>query len=257
MTRFVGVTRAVALRSMHHFFKNPAFLIPSLLFPTFFFAAFAGGLSSVGDIPGFDYPAGYTAFQFGFVLLQASAFGGVFTGFAIAADYESGFARRMMLAAPNRLAILTGYATAALVRTLATGTYIFLLALATGMDFRGGGQEILGLVVLALAVALIGVLFSAGIALRMRTIQAGPLMQLPLFITIFLAPVYVPIDLLEGWVETAAQINPFTDILGAVRDLLAGLDVDVATVGATLTAGLLLLGAWGATGMRRAEAEAG
>jgi ABC-2 type transport system permease protein len=255
--RFLGVVRAVAWRSLHHFFTNPAFLVPSLLFPTFFFAAFAGGLSSVGDIPGFDYPAGYTAFQFGFVLLQASAFGGIFTGFAIAADFESGFSRRMMLAAPNRLAILAGYGTAALIRTLVTGIYIFLLALLTGMDFRGGAEGIFGLIVVALCVSAIGVLFSAGIALRMRTIQAGPLMQMPLFITLFLAPVYVPQDLLEGWVETAADVNPFTDILGAARDLLAGLDVDVVTVGAILVAGVALLGLWGATGMRRAEAEAG
>ena len=66
-------------------------------------------------MPGFDFPSGYTAFQFVFVLLQASAFGGVFTGFGIAADFESGFARRLMLAAPNRLGILAGYALAALV----------------------------------------------------------------------------------------------------------------------------------------------
>ena len=256
MTRFLGVTGSVARRSLRHFFFNPAFLIPSLLFPTFFFAAFAGGLSSVGDIPGFDYPAGYTAFQFAFVLLQASAFGGIFTGFAIAADFESGFARRMMLAAPDRLAILAGYATAALVRTFVTGAYIFLLALLTGMDYRGGAGEILGLAVLALCVSAIGVLFSAGIALRMRTIQAGPLMQLPLFITLFLAPVYVPEDLLEGWVRTAARINPFTDILEACRDLVAGLQVEVTTVTTVLVVGLLLLGTWAATGMRNAERSA-
>ena len=50
-----------------------------------------------GSIPGFDYGAGYTAFVYGFVLLQASAFGGMFTGFSIARDFESGFARRMLL----------------------------------------------------------------------------------------------------------------------------------------------------------------
>ena len=61
-------------------------------------------------MPGFDFPSGYTAFQFVFVLLQASAFGGVFTGFGIASDFENGFAQRMMLAAPNRLGILAGYA---------------------------------------------------------------------------------------------------------------------------------------------------
>jgi ABC-2 type transport system permease protein len=256
VSRFVDVMRVVAWRSIHHYTHNPAFLIPSLLFPTFFFAAFAGGLSSVGDIPGFDYPAGYTTFMFGFVLMQASAFGGIFTGFGIAADFESGFARRMMLAAPNRLAILAGYGLSALSRTTWTAVYIFVLASLTGMDFQGGAADLLGLWLLALGIASVGILFSAGVALRMRTIQAGPLMQLPLFITLFLAPAYVPEHLLRGWVETAAAINPFTDILGAARDLLAGLHADLSTVALIFAIGLAVLGTWGVTGMRRAEADA-
>ncbi len=85
---------------------KPQLLLPSLIFPLFFFVAFAGGLSNVGNVPGFDFPSGYTAFQFVFVLLQAAAFGGVFTGFAIAADFESGFSRRLLLAAPHRLGVL-------------------------------------------------------------------------------------------------------------------------------------------------------
>ena len=50
-------------------------------------------------MPGFDFPSGYTAFQFVFVLLQSAAFGGVFTGFGIARDFETGFAHRYLLAA--------------------------------------------------------------------------------------------------------------------------------------------------------------
>ena len=89
---------------LHNVFTNPSLLIPSLLFPLFFFTAFAGGLSRIDQVPGFDYPPGYTAFQFVFVLLQSAAFGGVFTGFGIARDFESGFARRLLLvrAAPQR-----------------------------------------------------------------------------------------------------------------------------------------------------------
>jgi ABC-2 type transport system permease protein len=96
--------------STRRFLTNPQLLLPTLIFPLFFFTAFAGGLSNIGNVPGFDFPSGYTAFQFVFVLLQASAFGGVFTGFGIASDFESGFARRLLLAAPNRLGILAGYA---------------------------------------------------------------------------------------------------------------------------------------------------
>ena len=131
MRRFADVTGGVAWRSTKKVWTNPQLLLPSLIFPLFFFVAFAGGLSSVGDVPGFDFPSGYTAFQFVFVLLQASAFGGVFTGFGIAADFENGFARRMMLAAPNRLGILAGYALSATTRAVAVGIMLFVVALAT------------------------------------------------------------------------------------------------------------------------------
>ena len=94
------------------------------MFPLLFFIAFAGGLSQVQNTPGFDYPNGYTAFQFVFVLLQSAAFGGVFTGFGVARDFEGGFARRLLLAAPNRLGIVVGYSMAALLRWCITATLL-------------------------------------------------------------------------------------------------------------------------------------
>src|SRR4029079_11105125 len=154
MKRFFDVAHAVAWRSIHNFLTNPAFFFPSLIFPLFFFTAFAGGLSRVGQLPGFDFPSGYTAFQFVFVLLQASAFGGVFTGFGIAADFEKGFARRLLLGAPNRLGILAGYAVAALARAAVVAVLLFCVALATGMRVIGGGVDLFGLVVLASLVNL-------------------------------------------------------------------------------------------------------
>ena len=118
MSRFASVASGVAWRSIHNAFHNPPILLPSVLFPLFFLAAFAGGLSAVGNVPDFDYAPGYTAFQYVFVFLQSAAFGGVFTGFAIAADFEFGFARRMLLATRNRSAMIAGYALTALIRAL-------------------------------------------------------------------------------------------------------------------------------------------
>ena len=102
MTRFRQVAGAVAWRSIHKVATTPMLLVPSIVFPMFFFVAFAGGLSRVNDVPGFQFPVGYTAFQFVFVLMQSAAFAGVFTGFGIVRDFETGFARRLMVAAPDR-----------------------------------------------------------------------------------------------------------------------------------------------------------
>jgi ABC-type multidrug transport system permease subunit len=255
MRRFADVTWAVAWRTIHNFVFNPAFLFPSIIFPLFFFTAFAGGLSNVGNVPGFDFPAGYTAFQFVFVLLQAAAFGGVFTGFGIAADFEKGFARRLLLGAPNRLGILAGYALAALTRALIVGTLLFAVALATGMQITGGGVDLFGLVVLALLVNTAATLFAAGVAFRARTIQAGPAMQMPVFIVLFLAPVFVPLDLVGGWVHTVAQVNPITAIVEGGRDLISGQSFPFALAFAIALALPMAFSLWAVRGLRRAEAS--
>jgi ABC-2 type transport system permease protein len=252
--RFADVAGAVAWRQVHNFTTNPAFLLPSILFPLFFFTAFAGGLSNVGDVPGFDFPPGYTAFQFVFVLLQAAAFGGVFTGFGIARDFEGGFARRLLLAAPNRLGILAGYALAALTRAAIVGTLVFAVALATGMEIHGGAVDLFGLAVLAVLVSLAATLFAAGVAFRLRTIQAGPAMQMPVFLVLFLAPVYVPLDLLAGWMGAVASVNPVTPLVETGRDLIAGRDADALLAYGAAAALIALFGVWAVRGLRRAEA---
>ena len=66
------VARAVAWRSIHNTLVSPAILLPSIIFPLFFLAAFAGGLSKIANVPNFDYRPGYTAFQFCFVFLQSA-----------------------------------------------------------------------------------------------------------------------------------------------------------------------------------------
>ena len=44
--------------------------------------------------------------------------------------------------------------------------------------------------------------------MRFRTMQAGPVMQMPVFLMLFFAPVYVPLALLDGWIEAVATLNP-------------------------------------------------
>jgi ABC-type multidrug transport system permease subunit len=252
--RAIAVARGVAWRMLHNVFTNPSLLIPSLVFPLFFFTAFAGGLSSVGNAPGFDFPSGYTAFQFVFVLMQSAAFGGVFTGFGIARDFESGFARRLLLAAPNRTGIVLGYAAAALVRWVATAAVLTVVALVAGMEVGGNGVDLVGLYTLALVINLAALLWATGVAMRLRTMQAGPVMQMPVFLVLFFAPVYVPLALLEGWIHSLARVNPLTRVLEAGRGLLAGSPTEVGIAFAIAAALAVLFSAWALRGLRKAEA---
>jgi ABC-2 type transport system permease protein len=236
MGGFFQVACAVAARQIYKYFTNPAFLAPAL-FPLFFFVAFAGGLTRVGDIPGFDYAAGYIAFQYVWALMQAVSMGGAFTGFSIAGDFENGFARRLMLAASNRYGIILGYTIASLL---------------TGMPITGG-YDFFGLVVLAVMANIAATLFGAGVAMLLRTQQAGPVIRTPIFLVLFLAPVFVPLSLLTGWIETAARLNPFTHILEAARGYLAGDPTSVTSAFVISAALIIVLAFWAVYGLRRAE----
>ena len=251
--RFWSVAYAVAWRGIHNALISPAILVPSIVFPLFFLVAFAGGLSSVSKVPNFDYRPGYTAFQFVFVFIQSAAFGGVFTGFAIARDFEHGFARRLLLGAPRRMGIIAGYAIGALVRWMITGAVVTAAAVLAGMGFEGGPSDVVALVGIGALVNLAAVLWAAGVAMLTRTEQAGSLIQMPVFLALFLAPVYVPLPLLTGWVHEVAKINPATAILEAGRGLLAGSPVKVGLSFVLLAAAVVAMALWARRGLRSAE----
>jgi len=250
---FIGVARAVAWRNVRASIANPPLLIPPIAAPLMFFVTFVGAFSTLGRAPGFEFPSGYTSFQFVFIVLQAGAFNGVFMGFSIARDWESGFAQRLFLAAPQRRAILFGYVLAALLRTVVTLAVLFAAGFIARMEVDGSPLEMAGLVLIPLGVAAIGALWGAGVSFRARTIQAGPAMQMPLFLSLFLAPVFVPAALLSGWIKAVSSYNPMTVFLEAGRAYISGTDAnDLLLVGVSLGMVLVLM-VWGLRGLRSAE----
>jgi ABC-2 type transport system permease protein len=250
---FVYVARGVAWRSIHNTLVSPAILLPSIIFPLFFLVAFAGGLSRLADIPNFHYGPGYTAFVFVFVFLQSAAFGGVFTGFAVARDFESGFARRLMLSAPRRSGIIAGYAIGALVRWSITGTVVTVAGLIAGMNIDGTGTDLLGLIGLGIIFNFVAAMWGCGVAMFLRTEQAGALIQMPVFVLLFLAPVYVPLTLLTGWIHDVARLNPASVVLEAGRGLLAASPVKLGLAFGLLAAFAVLLALFARRGLASAE----
>jgi ABC-2 type transport system permease protein len=119
--------------------------------------------------------------------------------------------------------------------------------LIAGLSFGATGMAIYG-------IAPTGLLFAAGVALRFRSLQATPLMQVPVFLFLFLAPVYVPRQLLGGWVHAVAPFNPVTHVMETARDLIAGTGTDyLATLG-IVVALLAVVTLFMFRGLRQAEA---
>jgi ABC-2 type transport system permease protein len=76
---------------------------------------------------------------------------------------------------------------------------------------------------------------------------------MPVFVLLFLAPVYVPITLLTGWIHDVANLNPVTAVLEAGRGFLAGSPVKVGLAFAGLAVAAALMATFARRGLASAE----
>ncbi len=130
---------------------------------------------------------------------------------------------------------------------------VTVAALIAGMNVDGGGVDLFGLLLLGVAMNFVAVLWACGVAMFLRTEQAGALIQMPVFVLLFLAPVYVPLTLLTGWIHAVAKLNPVTAVLESGRGFLAGAPVKVAVAFIGLAIAGALMAAFARRGLASAE----
>ena len=91
---------------------------------------------------------------------------------------------------------------------MVTASLLTVIALAVRMKVSGGAVDLVGLYTLGADRERAATLWAAGVAMRLRTMQAGPIMQMPVFLILFFAPVYVPLSLLDGWIHARRGREP-------------------------------------------------
>jgi ABC-2 type transport system permease protein len=251
-SRSISVALGVALRGVRKLFKSPGKAASPMITPLLLFAAFTGALSALGGAKSFDY-YNYTAFEFVFILYAAAMLVGVFTAFDIAFDYQSGMGNRLMLAAPQRMAIVSGYLIVAIGRAVVAIALVWATALATGMPVRGTALEIAGLIALALILNLAATLYGTGIALRFQSAAAGALILIPVYMVMLITPVFTPRDELNGWLQAAAGVNPLTAAMEAGRGFLADDPVSTGLAFAAAGALVIVFSVLALLGMKKAE----
>ena len=92
-------------------------------------------------------------------------------------------------------------------------TTVVLVAGMIGQLALPGPLGTLMIYVMAASFAMATACWSMGVALRARTVQAAPMMQLVVFILVFTSVAYAPRDLQTGWLRTVSNWNPVTRIL--------------------------------------------
>lgn len=251
MTGHLQVIRALMRRGLNEILRVPAGALPGVIAPTIFMlglAAVFGKAASLDEYQGVSF----LAFILPVGMLQGAGFTGAATGVNLARDIERGWFDRMLLAPTPRPVLLAGFVASASLRALLPASFLLIVALALGVGWPGLLElSIAALLVMGLAAAM--ACYATLVALRFRTQQAAPLMQIGSFIAVLFTTAYAPRELLSGWLGAIADVNPVTHVLEGVRQGFVG-DVTWAQTWPALvsvTALVLVFGALAVRGMRR------
>jgi ABC-2 type transport system permease protein len=206
----------LATRNVRNIRRLPSAFLPALLMPIFQAIAFSGTFFAITQIPGFPTDRSINWFL-PLGALMGSGFAGVGIGLAAVRDLETGFYDRLRLSPAPRLSLITGPLLGALARSLLVTTLVVAVGMAIGARSSGGIIGLLPLYVAGLGLAAAGTGWGLGLAFRFRDMRAAALMQLTLFVGLFLTEAQTPLFIMEGWLHSVARVNPFTNILRLAR----------------------------------------
>jgi ABC-type multidrug transport system permease subunit len=247
VSRHARTTWALMRRALNEILRVPGGAIPGVLAPTIFMLGLSAVFGAASRLPGFT-AEDFRTFIVPVGLLQGAGFTGAATGVNLARDIERGWFDRLLLAPTPRVVVLTGIVASASLRALLPASLLLVVAFALGVDWPGlveMGLAALLVMGFAAAAACWGIL----VALRFRTQQAAPIMQVVTFTAVLFTTAYAPKDLLSDWLRSIATLNPVTLILEGIRQGFVG-GLNWGDTAPAMLAVLGLVGALGALAVR-------
>ena len=205
----------LAMRSLLLVRRLPSVFIPAMVMPLFILIATAGAFVGISRLPIFG-DASYLRFTVPMAATMGAGFAGINAGMSLARDIEGGFFSRLHVTPIPRTALVAGPLLAAVIRSVFTTTVVFTAA-ALGSIGIPGIRNTLLIYLLSASFSVIAAGWSMGVALRARSMQAAPLMQIAIFLSVFLSVAYTPREAMKGWLRHFADWNPVTRILEASR----------------------------------------
>ena len=248
----LAVTWGVAERSLKLIPRVPSTFVPGLIMPVFLTVAFTGPFAALVNIPGFPAEK-IIDWVLPMTLVQGCAFAGITTGMGIARDLESGFFDRLLMSPASRVALLAGPLLASVLRAFIPLALMLVVGVIAGAHFFAGAPGIAMLAIAGLGTALAAGAWALGLALRFKTQQVAPLMQVGVFLSVFLSTAQMPLNLLTGWLDDVARWNPMTNVLALARQgFLGDVTWDVTRGGLLALGGVILvLGFFAYRGMQK------
>jgi ABC-2 type transport system permease protein len=238
----------LAHRSVLRTLRQPAQIVPSLIFPLFLLAVNSGGLKDATNLPGFPTDS-YLTFALAVPFMQGALFSVMNAGTDLARDIETGFLNRLALTPLRGAALLSGLLAGAVVLGLLQAVTYLVVGLTAGADLAAGFGG--ALVLIALSVTITVAFGTVGLFAALRTGSGEAVQSLfpVFFVFLFLSSMALPLNLLQtDWFHTVASVNPVSYLLQAFRSLLIeGWNLGELALGFGIAVAILVLGMYAAS----------
>ena len=216
----IGEVGLIARRSIRRTFRQPALIVPVVLFPLLLLAINASGLDVTKNIPNFPADS-YLDFALVVTFMQGGLFAATTAGTELANDIETGFLNRLQLTPLRAPAILVGQLAGALAVAFLASLVYLAIGLLAGATIKAGVGGALVLIGMAMFVALAFGGLGAIIGARTGSAEAVQGMFPLLFVFFFLSSMNLPRNLIEqDWFRTVASWNPVSYLVEGLRSLV-------------------------------------
>jgi len=233
----------LARRSVLRTLRQPAQIVPALVFPLFLLAVNSSGLARATNLPNFPTKS-YLTFALAIPFMQGALFSVMNAGTDLARDVETGFLNRLALTPLRGSALLSGLLAGAVVLGLLQAATYLLVGLAAGASFAAGVPGVL--VIVALSMLMTVGFGSVGLFAALRTGSGEAVQSLfpVFFVFLFLSSMSLPRNLIQtDWFREVATYNPVSYLIEAVRSLLVkGWDGEALALGFGVAAIILVVG---------------
>ena len=209
----------LARRSIVRTLRQPAQVVPTIIFPLALLSVNVGGLHPATALPGFPTDS-YLSFLIAVPFIQAAIFAVNNGGADLARDIETGFFDRLALTPMSGTALVMAQLAGVVVLGLIQGLIYLMVGVTFGASFDAGAAGVL--VLLALVLVIMFAFGCIGLFFAFRTGSSEAVQGLfpVLFVFLFLSSQALPRDLLEqDWFRTIATYNPVSYLIEGIRSL--------------------------------------
>lgn len=228
----------LVVRSLTTIMRTPEALLPPVAISIFFLVIYQSTLGKASNfIPGIG--GSYLGF-----ILPLSIVSGSLSGSGIAAqnlvrDIERGYFDKLLLTPVRRAALLLAPIMAGAVILGIQSAIVVAVGMLLGLKPATGFPGLLVVIGLGILLGIGFAGFTVSAALGSGSAAATQGASFLFFPLTFLAPTFVPLALLSGWLAVAAKLNPITYVMEAMRSLL-NTGWDAKAIGISILACLVL-----------------